>query len=118
MTDYIQFRTEDGATVLVEVAEQETIHAGVERAGLKEKAAEAVSQAKTTFEDGLEILRRNADAFIKKVRDLSDPPDEMEVTFGLKATGEAGNFAIAKAGAEASYTVKLTWKRESKPGSQ
>jgi len=36
----------------------------------------------------------------------------MEVTFGLKATGELGNFAVAKASAEASYTVTLTWKRK------
>jgi hypothetical protein len=34
------------------------------------------------------------------------------MTFGLKATGEVGNFAVAKACAEANYTVKLTWKRE------
>ena len=39
-------------------------------------------------------------------------PDEVEVTFGLKAAGEAGNFAVAKVGAEASYTVTLKWKRE------
>jgi hypothetical protein len=58
------------------------------------------------------VIRRNADVFIKKVRGLSDPPDEVEVTFGLKATGELGNFAVAKAGAEASYTITLTWKRE------
>ena len=36
------------------------------------------------------------------------------MTFSLKATGEVGNFAVAKAGAEANYTVKLTWKRERK----
>ena len=84
------------------------------KAGLREKAEEAISQAKATFEDGLEIVRHNADAFIDKIRGLSDPPDEVEMTFSLKATGEVGNFAVAKAGAEANYTVKLTWKREHK----
>jgi hypothetical protein len=112
MTEYIQFATESGAVVLVEVAEGETDHAGVVRAGLRDRAEVAVSQAKTTFEDGLDILRYNAEAFIQKVRSVSDPPDEVEITFGLKATGEMGNFAVAKAGAEASYTVKLKWKRE------
>jgi hypothetical protein len=88
------------------------VRSGVVRAGLKEKAGETVAQAKATFEEGLETIRHNAKVFIKKVRDMPDPPDEVEVAFGLKATGEMGNFAVAKAGAEANYTVKLTWKRE------
>lgn len=112
MTDYIQFTTEDGATISVEAAEEETVEPGVVKAGLKEEAEKAVAEAKVSFERGLEIVRYNADAFIKKVRGLHDPPNEVEMTFGLKATGEVGNFAVAKAGAEANYTVKLTWKRE------
>ena len=112
MSHYVEFTTADGATILVETAEEDTYKPGVVKAGLKEKAQEAVSQAKTSFEDGLEVIRHNADGFIKKVRSLSDPPDEVEVSFGLKATGELGNFAVAKAGAEASYTVTLTWKRK------
>ncbi len=109
MAQYIQFQTEDGSSILIEV--EETDEMGVVKAGLRGKAEEAVAQATATFEEGLEIVRRNAAAFIKKLRGLSDPPDEIEVTFGLKATGELGNFAVAKAGAEASYTVKLKWKR-------
>jgi len=112
MTGYIQFTTEDGATILVETAEKETIQPGVVKAGLKDKTEQAIAEAKASFENGLEIVRHSASAFIKKVRGLPDPPDEVEMTFGLKATGEVGNFAVAKAGAEANYTVKLTWKRE------
>lgn len=118
MTHYIQFTTADGSTILVEAAEEETYQPGVVKAGLGEKVQEAVVQAQTTFEDGLEVVRRNAAAFIKKVRSLSDPPDEVEVAFGLKATGEVGNFAVAKAGAEANYEVTLTWKREKKAESK
>jgi hypothetical protein len=113
MTDYIQYTTEDGAIILVEATvEPDEDQSGVVRAGLKEKAGETIIQAKTTFEEGLETVRHNAKVFIKKVREMPDPPDEVEVAFGLKATGEVGNFAVAKAGAEANYTVKLTWKRE------
>jgi hypothetical protein len=112
MAHYIQFTTEDGSTILVETAEEETYQPGVAKAGLTDKVKETVAQAQTSFEDGLEIVRHNAAAFIEKVRDLSDPPDEVEVSFGLKATGEIGNFAVANVGAEASYTVTLKWKRE------
>ena len=113
MTRYIQFATEDGETVLVEAAaEIDDYKSGVVQAGLKEKAGETIIQAKASFEEGLEVVRQNARGFIAKVRDLPDPPDEVEVAFGLKATGELGNIAVAKASAEASYTIKLTWKRE------
>jgi hypothetical protein len=39
-------------------------------------------------------------------------PQEATVTFGLKATGEAGNFAIGKVGMEASYMVTPKWSNE------
>jgi len=114
MAQYIPFTADDGSTILVEVAEEETYQAGVVKAALEEKVQEAVGQTQAVFEDALDVVRRVAGAFIKKVRSLGDPPDEVEVTFGLKATGEFGTFAVAKAGAEANYTVKLTWKREKK----
>lgn len=102
------------STILEDAAEEGTVQRGVVRAGLKEKTGETVAQTKASFEEGLEVIRHNAKAFIKKVRGLPDPSDEVEVTFGLQATGEAGNFAVAKGGTEASYTVKLTWKRKEK----
>jgi hypothetical protein len=108
MPNYIQFETEDGAAILVEVAAEELEEPGVVPAGATEKA---IAKAQATFEQGLELVRHNANAFIRKLKDLSDPPNEVEMSFGLKATGEVGNFAVAKAGAEANYTVKLTWKR-------
>jgi hypothetical protein len=79
---------------------------------------ETVVRAQSSFENGLEVIRHNATAFIKKVRDLPDLPDKVKVTFGLKATGEVGNFAVARAGAEASYTVKTKWKREAERKAQ
>jgi hypothetical protein len=33
----------------------------------------------------------------------------MEVTFGLVVTGEVGNVAVGKAGAQSNYTVTLKW---------
>ena len=48
---------------------------------------------------------------VETVKKLSDPPDEVEVSFGLKLDAEAGA-VVAKAGTEASINVKLTWERE------
>ena len=111
---YIQFTTADGGTVLVEAADEQGELAGVVKAATRGERGAVVAQAKEKFEAGLAVVRQNADAFLQQVRGLSEAPSEVEITFGIKASGELGNFAVARAGAEASYTVKLTWKRETK----
>ncbi len=59
------------------------------------------------------MVKVNATAIIKKVREISDPPDEMQVTFGLIATGDVSvPLAIAKAGVGAGYAVTLIWRRD------
>jgi hypothetical protein len=123
MARYIKFNTSDGNPILVEVAESEVAPpGGVVKVGLMQSAQEAgiaaVSIAQNTFEQALEkILRPNAEAFVHSIRGISDPPTEIEITFALKVTGELGNVAICKAGAEANYTVKLGWKQASSEGS-
>jgi hypothetical protein len=113
MAYYVEYPTEEGRTILVEVDEAAPVAKGVvpaSRGG--EKAQEVIHKVQTRFEDAMEVVHRNAQTIIGKVKGLSEPPDEVEVTFGLKAAGEFGSFAVAKASAEANYTVKLVWKRE------
>ena len=120
MARYIQFMTSDGSPILVEVDEAEVApQRGVVKAGLKERvqdtAGAAVAMAQAAFEEALErVVRHNAQAFIQSVRSIPAPPSEVEITFGLKVTGEVGNVAICKAGGEANYTVKLSWKQKAK----
>jgi hypothetical protein len=118
MTRYIEFPTDDDGTLLVEVEPGEvTPQPGVVKAGLKEAAEKTVAVAQSIFEGALDrVVRHNAEAFIRSVNALTHPPDELEVTFGLKATGEVGNFAIAKGGSDLNFTVKLSWKRQAKQG--
>jgi hypothetical protein len=112
MTQYIQFPTADGASILVEVDSREDAVSGLVKAGLGEKVQEAVVKVRDSFEATImETVRRNAEAFIRIMDTLSEPPAEAEVTFGVKAAAEAGYSAIAKASSDSSYTVKLTWKR-------
>ncbi|WP_322798523.1 CU044_2847 family protein [Thermoflexus sp.] len=70
-------------------------------------------QVRQTFEAALERVRPIAEAVIRKLRGLSDPPDQVEVEFGLKMNAQAG-VVLTGAGAEAHYRVTLTWKQESK----
>lgn len=109
MKQLIEFPLEDGGTILVQVDEP-TPEGGVVRAA---RPGEVMKRASQTFESALDRIKPAAGAIISKLRGLADPPDEIEVEFGLTLNAEAGAF-VAVAGAEANYTVKLTWKREEK----
>ena len=105
MRQLVQFPLEDGGSILVEVEMPEGT-------GMVPAARGEVAQrAQQTFEAALEKVRPAAQAIIKKLRALHDPPDEIEVEFGLKMSAEAGA-VVAAAGVEANYKVTLTWKRE------
>ena len=110
MSRYVEFRLPDGSTVILETDEMDR---GVVKAGV----GEVVERVQQGFEEAVENARKAALVILEKVRHLSlhDPPDEVEITFGLKASGELKTLVVAKAGTEASYSVRLTWKKEKKP---
>ncbi len=66
------------------------------------KAAQALDGAMNTI---YHMARRVSAA----TQALAAPPSEVEVAFGIKLDAEAGAL-IAKAGVEASISVKLTWR--------
>ncbi len=113
MTRYVEFQTADGGIILVEIErEDEMVETGVVKAGLTDKAEQVFTKARDTFEGAMmNSVRRNAEAFIQVMDELPKPPNEAELMFGLKATGD-GDVAVVKTGAEATYGVKLTWKRQ------
>ena len=112
MARYVEFPLEDGGSILIETADEPTkTQTGFQRTGVGEAGKDTAQAAKQSFDSSLENVHKSADLLVKKLRSLSDPPDEMEVVFSLKASGELGNIAIGKAGTEANYTVTLKWKR-------
>jgi len=109
MPKYVEFPLEGGGSIVIESAEDsDKGPAGFVRAAGGEAVKEAVKQS---FDATLENVRKSSDVLVKKLRALSDPPDEMEVTFSLKATAELGNLVVGKGGTEANYSVTLKWKR-------
>ena len=106
MKELVEFKLEDGGTIFVEVEMPE------EGGMVPASAMRGVQQkARQTFEAALETIRPAAQAIIRKLRALHDPPDEIEVEFGLKMGAETGD-VIAAAAMEANYKVTLTWKQE------
>lgn len=103
---YLKYTLEDGSDLLIEILEPN--NGGIVKASLDDK----VQQAQQTFDQALESVRQSALQIRKKLHDVR--ADEVEVKFGLKATGELGNnmFAVGKAGIEANYEVTLKWSKK------
>ena len=101
----VEFPMESGGTIFVEVE-------GEEPEGMVEAAApgEVMTKAQQTFEDALGKIRPVAQAVINKIKNLSEPPDEVGVEFGLKVDAEVGAF-LAAAKTEAGITVSMTWRK-------
>lgn len=120
MTGYLRFEGPDGITVLLESEEEDLGEdAGVQKAGLREKFRDGVAVAQDSFEQAIvRIVGAHARVFADAVREIDDPPDEAELTFGLKATGEMGNFVVTKVAGEMNYGVRLVWNARRPDGGQ
>ena len=120
MAHYVQFTVADGNSLLVEVEDSETFsQSGVQKAGLQDIANKTVAAAQTTFEQAMQqIIYYNARTFLQSINSLPVAPNEAEITFGLKVTGELGNVAVAKVGGETNYNITLIWKKEANDGKQ
>lgn len=108
MAQLIKYKLEDGSELLIEMIGSE---GGIVKAGLGEK----IEQAQQTFDQALDSVRVSALQIRKKLHDVQ--ADEVEVKFGLKATGEMGGnmFAVGKVGVEANYEVTLKWSKNPLP---
>lgn len=108
MKRMIEVPLESGGSMLMEVELDESEQQGMVPAA---RPGEMAAKAKQTFEEALEQIKPAADIVIEKLRGMSARPEEMEVTFGLKMSAEAGAF-IASASTEANFKVLLRWNRD------
>lgn len=111
MTKYIEFPLEGGGTILVEAPTEEIKG----KSGFVQAAAspaDLVAQAGQSLDAAFENVKKSANLLVDKLSTLSTPPDEMDIKFYLKASGEVGNIAIGRVGAEANYEVTLKWKKD------
>ena len=104
MTELVRWETDDGS-VVVEVGSHEPGFQAISR-----KPGEIIYDAKGRFEDALENVRSAAISAVKKFRDETLNPNQVEIEFGVNLNAMAGA-VIAKTSAEAHLTVKLTWSR-------
>jgi hypothetical protein len=107
MKHLVEFPTEDGNTILVEVeqpGDEGRVPAG--------KFQDIPERAQQTFEKALERIRPAAAAIYSKLKDLGDSPSDVSVEFGIKLSAKAGA-VIASFDAEANLKVVIAWKQRS-----
>ncbi|HEX8126190.1 MAG TPA: CU044_2847 family protein [Allosphingosinicella sp.] len=96
----IAIRLEDGSEIFAEVEQPQ---------GAFGEASFADGEAQEIdFGKALRRVKSAANELIDTIRTMSVQPDECEITFGVKLNAQAGAI-IAKASAEANFTVKLKW---------
>src|SRR5229473_7308385 len=105
MKHFVEFKMEDGGTIIVEVDEPET--GGTTRAS--RRPGEIAEEAKETFEQALSKIRPATEKVITTLRGLAHKPDEIEMEFGFSLNAVAG-VVIASASTGANYKVTLRWK--------
>lgn len=113
MTGYLRFDMDgaDDVSVLVESEGSGASFEATQPAGVRDRLADGIAVAASSFEAAIgRVLEAHARTFVGAIRGLSDPPAEAELSFGLKAAGEAGNFVITKVAGEMNYGIRLLWR--------
>ncbi len=105
MSGYVEYSLDDGTTILVEVDQK---RGGVVPAS--RTSGEKETGSKKKFTDALSSMRGSIKAMVKELNEMEI--DEADIVFGIKATGEAGIFAVSKFGSEVNYQITIKWKRQ------
>ena len=107
---YLKFELDDGTIVYIESAE---IPKGA--SGLIPGTPHVTDQSAISFGKSVETIRKMAVALIDNLRSgFAEQPDEISVSFGLKASADVGNLVVSRGGMEANYNVSLRWREDEK----
>jgi hypothetical protein len=101
MADFVKYELDDNSEVFFESAEGSL-------ASLRSGDADVVDAGK--LGDRLSNIAAAAEQVSKGLRERLEP-EEIELEFGVKVSGEVGWWFIAKASGEASINVTLTWRK-------
>lgn len=109
MASYMKFELEDGTIVFVESTDSPKGASGFPLT-TRELSAE---QTAVSFEKSIQSVRKMAAAVMQEMQaGFTQPPEEMQVNFGLKASAEIGSLVVARGGAESNFNVMLRWSNK------
>lgn len=102
--DLVEFPTTEGATLVVEVRDDDP---GMVRVGA---TRDAPVKAAKTLEEAIADIQPAIGVILGRLRDSVESPDEITLDFGLKLTVKAGA-VIAGVEGEGHFAVSLKWTR-------
>ena len=105
MSELVEYELADGTRVLIEV--EETRAGPVTRGG---RGADVIEKADGTLEAALQRIGPVTAAAFEQLRQVADPPDEIDIEFGVKLHADLGAI-IARTGGEANFQISLRWRR-------
>jgi hypothetical protein len=122
MATYVEFSTTNGQKVIIEATPDPLTFAGTDPvlagkvSGLTDSVNRIASGAQELFEKALAaVTSTHARAFAAALQELTYPPSEATMEFGVKVSAELGNVVVSKIAGESNYNIKLTWKNTTKP---
>jgi hypothetical protein len=101
---YVEFPLEGGGSIFIEASEE----MGRGSAGFL-RGEGAGQKADQSFDSTVDSIRRSADLMLTKLRGLSIAPDELAITFSLKASQELGGLMVSKGAQDSNFNVTLRW---------
>jgi hypothetical protein len=116
MLSYLRFETDDGVPIILEAEVDELPEeTGPQKAGLPDRLRQTIATTQEAVEQAIQaIMRYHGRVFASAIKGLENKPDEAELSFGLKAAGELGNFVITRISGEVNYGVRLVWRNDSR----
>jgi hypothetical protein len=104
--ELVEFPLEGGGSVFVEV--EGPFGVGREPTRGLGRPTELTVAAGKSFQEAFSRIQPAAAVVIEQLRGLVDPPDDIEVEFGIQLNAEFGA-VVAKGGAEANFRVRMQW---------
>jgi hypothetical protein len=112
MATYMKFELNDGTVVYIEAFEPTKNASGLLPATRGENAAEQPAQS---LEKAFEGVGKMAAAMMENVRaGFASGPEDISISFGLKAATEIGNLVVSRGGVDNNYGITVRWRNEKK----
>jgi len=100
--EFVDIQVRNGASLLVEVEERDS----VVEAG---RAADLAVRGIESFGSAMDAIRDAASEAVERMTAMKDAPTEVTVQFSIQLAAEAG-VVVARTAATANMTVSLTWR--------
>jgi hypothetical protein len=108
MAIYVKFQLEDGTVVYIESTDTPK-----GSSGLIPMTRDHVEHAEISFDQSVSAIRKMTTALVENLRGgFTEQPEEVALSFGVKASADISNLVISRGGGEANFNVSLRWRRK------